>query len=431
MTEPLQTLRRELGVGHATLLGLGSILGTGIFVSIALAAEAAGVWTLPAILLAGLLALCNALSSAQLAAAHPVSGGTYEYGYRLISPSAGFAAGWLFLCAKSASAATAALGFASYLIAITVPSTASPELNIGIAIGVTIALTILVARGIRRSAQVNAIIVGLTIFALLIYVFSFLPDALTGSPPENIDDPSSKFPGLQTFLFTTGFLFVAYTGYGRIATLGEEVREPRKTIPKAILTTLAVSAALYGGVTFVGLRIGLPVGDLHSASLTLSAEGAGSPVVAKIVAVGAMTSMLGVLLNLILGLSRVILAMGRRTDLPPVFGSVSSTDRSPVAATFAVGIIIAAISLVGDVKTTWSFSAVTVLLYYATTNIAALRLAADDRLYHPIFPAIGLIGCLTLAFAVPPSIWVIAIAVLAVGFILRTICNRLHTPDDK
>ena len=108
----MKQLQRELGLAGATVTGLGSILGTGVFVSLAIAAGITGPSVILAIVLAAGLALCNALSSAQLAAAHPISGGTYEYGYKYLSPRLGFTAGWLFLCAKTASAATAALGFA-------------------------------------------------------------------------------------------------------------------------------------------------------------------------------------------------------------------------------------------------------------------------------------------------------------------------------
>jgi len=357
------------------------------------------------------------MSSAQLAAAHPVSGGTYEYGYRLVSPLAGFAAGWFFLCAKSASAATAAIGFASYLLAMLAPDAASRWLNVGIAMVATGSLTLLIACGLRRSAQVNAVIVVFTVLTLLVYIFGLMPTAVAGGASPT----AWEFPGIQSFLFTTGFMFVAYTGYGRIATLGEEVREPKTTIPKAILTTLAVSAGLYIAVTAVGLRVGLPTGDGNAASLTLSASAAGYPAVSKIVAVGAVTAMLGVLLNLILGLSRVVLAMGRRGDLPGVFANLDESGRGPIAATVLVGLVISSISLVGDVKLTWSFSAVTVLLYYATTNLAAIKLPPEDPLYHRAFPIAGLIGCLSLAFAVPWRVWSVAAGVFAVGLVLRTI----------
>ena len=166
-------MKRELGVFAATLLGLGSILGTGVFVSIGIAAGVAGPAVLLAIVLAGLVALCNALSSAQLAASHPVSGGTYEYGYEYLHPSLGFAAGWMFLCAKTASAATAALGFAGYLLHL-LGAPAGPWLR-GVGSAAAVVLTLVVLGGMRRSSATNTAVVPVTVLALGAFVVAGLP----------------------------------------------------------------------------------------------------------------------------------------------------------------------------------------------------------------------------------------------------------------
>ena len=166
----MDKLERQLGVGGAALLGLGSMVGTGVFVSIGLAAGVTGASVIVAIAIAAVVATCNALSSAQLAANHPVSGGTYEYGYRYLKPVIGFTAGWMFLVAKSASAATAALGFSSYVAA------AVPAISAGfvrpMALTLVVILTIITAAGIRRSAQVNLIIVAVTIATLVFLIVS-------------------------------------------------------------------------------------------------------------------------------------------------------------------------------------------------------------------------------------------------------------------
>jgi APA family basic amino acid/polyamine antiporter len=227
-------LRRDLGVTSATLLGLGSILGTGVFVSIGLVAGLATVWTPVVVLAAALVATCNALSSAQLAAAYPRSGGTYEYGYELLHPLAGFTAGWMFLAAKSASAATAALGFSSYILMTL--GIATPGAVVGVGALVVIALTVLVAGGLRRTSVVNTVIVSFTLLALGAFVAFGIPRALEGW--ANLGPSSS--PSLGSLLEATALMFVAYTGYGRVATLGEEVRDPKTTIPRAIITTLFV-----------------------------------------------------------------------------------------------------------------------------------------------------------------------------------------------
>lgn len=408
-------LQRVVGLGGATLLGLGSILGTGVFVSIGLAAGVAGPSVILAVVLAAVIATCNGMSSAQLAAAHPVSGGTYEYGYRFLNPWLGFAAGWMFLCAKSASAATAALGFAGYLLHAV--ERGDDATMVAVAVGSVVVLTGVVLGGMRRSNRTNAVIVSMTLAALAAFVVSGLPTAA-----DELGDRLTPFlggDGVQGLLHATALMFVAYTGYGRIATLGEEVHEPRRTIPRAIITTLAVSAALYVAVAVVVVGAGgLGSGTGESAApLELIARGLGHDGVAIAVAVGAITAMLGVLLNLLLGLSRVLLAMGRRDDMPAAVARIDGG--TPRVAVIVIGALIAGLVLIGDVKTTWSFSAFTVLVYYALTNLAALRLPPEHRLYPRAIAVGGLASCLFVAFWVEPAVWLSGLGVLAAGLAWR------------
>ena len=164
-------LRREVGAFGATMMGIGSMVGTGVFVSIGIAAGVAGPAVPLAIALAAIVATYNALSSAQLAASMPVSGGTYEYGYAYLTPWLGFTAGWMFLCAKTASAATAALGFAGYLLQMI----GQESLVVPVAVAAIVALTGIVMMGIRRSNRANIAIVSITLFALGFFVLAGLP----------------------------------------------------------------------------------------------------------------------------------------------------------------------------------------------------------------------------------------------------------------
>jgi APA family basic amino acid/polyamine antiporter len=416
-------LKRELGVLGATGMGLGSIVGTGVFVSIAIATGTAGAAVIPAIGLAALVALCNGLSSAQLAAVHPVSGGTYEYAYRFLAPVAGFLAGWTFLIAKSASAATAALGFSGYLLsAFGVENDAA---SVVVALAAVVGLTAVVLAGIRRSSTANVAVVAVTLAALAVFVVRAMPPAVTKAPEmlSPLFEPvADTRPAAVRFFAATALMFVAYTGYGRIATLGEEVREPHRTIPKAIGLTLAVVMLLYAAVGFAAVAgygpqaLAKTLGG-SSAPLEEAALGMGYPVIARIVAVGAITAMLGVLLNLILGLSRVLLAMGRRGDMPAVLGKLNEARTTPTAAVLAVGVIIALIALLGDVTLTWSFSAFTVLLYYALTNLAALRIPRPQRLFGRWISVAGLVACLGLAWFVEPRVWGLGLVLVAAGLL--------------
>ncbi|MBA2653775.1 MAG: amino acid permease [Gammaproteobacteria bacterium] len=421
-------LKRELGIFGATMMGLGSIVGTGVFVSIGVAAGAAGPSVLLAIVLAAIVATCNAFSSAQLAASHAVSGGTYEYGYRYLHPWLGFTAGWMFLCAKTASAATAALGFAGYLLHLLGLGSVS---IIPIAVTVAFIFTLLVLSGLKLSNWTNIVIVSVTLIALMAFVLFGLPDFLHHGA-ENLRPffPSPNKGSLGGFFYATALMFVAYTGYARIATLGEEVKNPSIFIPRAIIATLIVSSILYIAVGLiavgaVGVEQLAQVTQRRATPLEIAARGIGTPGLSTVVALGACTAMLGVLLNLILGLSRVVLAMGRKGDLPPLFGKVSEKGRAPAAPVVGVGIAIIGLSLTGNVETTWAFSAFTVLIYYSITNLAALRLPKKDRLYSPAFAIGGLIACLFLAFWVPAMIWGIGLGLIAMGLIWHYIASYL------
>jgi APA family basic amino acid/polyamine antiporter len=371
-----------------------------------------------AIALAAVVATFNGLSSAQLSANHPVSGGTYEYGYRYLTPSLGFTAGWMFLCAKTASAATAALGFAGYVLSALGASGWSYRVGLGFI--AVLVLTLVVAGGLRRSNWVNTVIVSATVLGLLAFVLFGLPSLVVSGFPSPLSVLPSTPTGWRGLAHATALMFVAYTGYGRIATLGEEIRDPRRSIPKAIVLALLTSMGLYLGVGVVA------IGTVGADGLTRATSAAGAPLqvvasrftvpgVAWIVALGAVTAMLGVLLNLLLGLSRVLLAMARRGDAPRGLSKLDGQDPSPRRAVLATGALIGLLVLTGNVRITWSFSAFTVLVYYALTNLAATRLPVEDRLYPAWTAWAGLAACLGLAFWVEPSVWASGLALLLVG----------------
>jgi APA family basic amino acid/polyamine antiporter len=353
--------------------------------------------------MAALVATCNGLNSAQLAANHPVSGGTYEYGYHYLNPTLGFAAGWMFLCAKSASAAAAALGFAGYLLNVIAGDS---NWLILVAVATVCVITLVVLSGIRLSNRVSIAIGSVTLLSLVAFMVAGVPDV-------SVSRLSMQFEP-ASLLHASALMFVAFTGYGRIATLGEEVMEPQTTIPKAIIITLAVSMLIYICVATVA------VGAAGAEQVQEATVSDAAPLVAVsrrfpfnvhwLVAIGAMTAMLGVLLNLVLGLSRVLLAMGRRGDMPQV------TTKLTVSV-LAIGGIIAALAANGSVKTTWTFSAFTVLIYYAITNLAALRLSQTERLYGNAWGWVGLVACLSLAFAIEWQVWTVGLGILGIGLI--------------
>ena len=336
----------------------------------------------------------------------------------------------MFLCAKAASAATAALGFAGYLLHTFGWSAGR---LVPTAIATTLALTAIVLSGMRRSNVTNIAIVSVTLAALLVFVVAGIPSVLdvgAANLSPFFGSGTSEYGPLHGLLYAAAIMFVAYTGYGRIATLGEEVREPRRTIPRAIVLTLIVSAALYIAVG------GVAIGAVGSTELAQATQGDAAPleVVARsftmpgvhwVVAVGAMTAMLGVLLNLILGLSRVVLAMGRRRDMPAAVARLNASRTTPYVAVTVVGLAVAGLAASGSVTTTWTFSAFTVLIYYAITNMAALQLGESDRLYPRVFAWFGLGACLFLAFWVEWRIWAVGLGCIAFGLGWHGVSRRL------
>ncbi len=410
-------LLRQIGVAGAALLGLGSILGTGVYFGILDVAHISGASILWCVAAAGLLATCNALSSAQLAAVHPVSGGTYEYGYRLLSPRTGFAAGWMFLCAKSASAATAALAIARYL---TDTLEFDRALHIPLAFTVLVLMVLVVISGLRRSARLNAVLVVLTISGLA----AFCAAAFQLRPPDAtalLRPPSSD--RLPAFLQASALMFVAYTGYGRVATLGEEIINPARNIPKAIIATLVVSLLVYGTVATAVFAATTGSTDSAAASLAMLAEPTSSRAVVCFITFGAVAAMLGVLLNLILGLSRVVLAMARRKDLPAAFSQLTSRSSQPVPAILLIGVVIGSLLLIGSPGKTWSLSAFTVLIYYGLTNLAALRLPPGERRYPRWIACLGLSGCLLLACSVDRQSLVLGSGILLLGLLWQALTS--------
>lgn len=418
-------LMRVLHTPGAVLLGFGAIIGTGVYVSIGIAAGVAGAMVLPALAVAALIALCNGLSSAQLAATHPVSGGTYEYGYHYLNSWLGFSAGWLFLIAKSASAATAALGFAGYFRSLL---NIEAFWQIPLALGLTLAITLVVLAGMRNSSRVNAALVLVSLVALLLFVAAAGPVAWAHRDALVVELWPTTGNEATALLHAAALMFVAFTGYGRVATLGEEVINPRHAIPRAIIWTVLLTFALYIIIAAAAIGStdahGLGAAAREGLPLSWAAEQLDKPRIAMAVAIGALFAMAGVLLNLVLGLSRVLLAMARRRDMPTRLATLNETSTSAPAAVIVVGTIIALITLTGEIKAAWSFSAFTVLLYYAITNLAALRIQPSDRFVPRAISLAGLVGCLALAWFVETYIWITGLLIVLLGLVWHGVAQK-------
>jgi basic amino acid/polyamine antiporter, APA family len=408
-------LARRLGVGDAVVIGLGSMLGAGVFVVFAPAVGlAGGAGLLVALAIAGLVAFCNATSSARLAARYPESGGAYVYGHERLGDTAGFVAGWAFVVGKTASCAAMALTIGTYLW----PSGARY-----VAVAAVAALTAVNLRGVEKTALVTRVLVALTLLVLgTVAVVGLAAGRLSFD-----HSGQSAGTGVHGVLAAAGLLFFAFAGYARVATLGEEVREPARTIPRAIPMALGLVLVIYLVLAVVCLGVLGPAGLAAStAPLADVVRAAGAPGLAWVVRVGAAVSVTGVLLALLAGVGRTMLAMARRRDVPGVLAAVHPRYRVPHRAEVAVGVAVLALAALGDVVTAIGFSSCTVLVYYAIANASALTLGRGRGW---VIAAIGLLGCLTLALTLPTRSVVTGFAVLAAGLIARLLLH--HRPSSR
>jgi basic amino acid/polyamine antiporter, APA family len=388
MAEPSR-LARKLGFTDAVVIGLGSMIGAGVFAAIAPAARAAGAGLLLGLLIAVFVAYCNATSSAELAAVYPESGGSYVYGQKRLGHFWGFLAGWGFVIGKLASCAAMALTFAGYAA----PSFARP-----LAVAAVVALTAANYFGVKKTALLTRVIVVLVFVSLAVVVTAIL----FGGEIE----PARLWPltaaGPYGILQSAGLLFFAFAGYARLATLGEEVIDPARTIPRAIPVALGITLLVYAAVAVSALlAVDAAVLARSAAPLAAAVEAGRLAALSPAVRIGATVASLGVLLSLIVGVSRTVFAMAANRDLPGFFAAVHPRYRVPHRAEIGVGILVATIAALADVRSAIGFSSFAVLTYYAVANASAFTLEAAQRRWPRWLAVAGLLGCMVLAFSLP------------------------------
>ncbi|MFF0205551.1 APC family permease [Streptomyces sp. NPDC005017] len=412
MTHPSGSagLRRTLGVGDAVVIGLGSMIGAGVFAALAPAARAAGSGLLIGLALAAVVACCNALASARLAALYPASGGTYVYGRERLGPFWGYLAGWSFVVGKTASCAAMALTVGAYVW---------PGQAHAVAVAAVVALTAVNYGGLQKSALLTRAIVAvvLAVLALVVVVCLSSGDATA----DRLDTGVSG--GLDGTLQAAGLLFFAFAGYARIATLGEEIRDPARTIPRAIMLALGIALTVYACVAVAVLAVLGPdrLGQA-GAPLADAVRAAGMPELVPVVRVGAAVAALGSLLALILGVSRTTVAMARDGHLPRQLAAVHPRFQVPHHAELAVGAVVAVLAATADLRGAIGFSSFGVLTYYAVANASAWTLDPAPR--ARALPVLGLLGCAVLAFSLPGSSVLLGAGVLAAGAVVYGVRAR-------
>ena len=440
-------LSRRLGLRDAVVIGLASMIGAGAFVSLGAAQDLAGSLAPAAVLVAAVVALCNATSTAQLAAQHPAAGGTYHYGRERLGPWWGFLAGWCFVIGKTASCAAMALVVAAYLV---------PEpFQRPVAALLVVVLTAVNLVGITRTAVLARVLVTVALAALVLTGVRLLAGIVAGGPTGGAGDGAGagtwEVPGplsgqaaglwdggiaavagageggalgiVLAVAQAAALMFFAFAGYARVATLGEEVVAPRRTIPRAILLALAAVGALYLVLSVILVLVGPAPGEQGwgPAPFRAALDGVGAGGVwAVVVTIGAVAAASGALLALVAGISRTVLAMARERDLPPVLAHVSPRFSVPQRAEAAAGIaVVLLVLLASDVLVAIAASSFGVLLYYAVANLAALTQTGQWRLFPKAMQWIGLAGCVLLVAALPGRTIVAGLVLVAVGLAYR------------
>jgi basic amino acid/polyamine antiporter, APA family len=413
-------LARRLGTGDAVVIGLGAMIGAGVFSAFGPAARAAGTGLLVGLVIAAVIAYCNATASAQLAAAYPTSGGTYIYGRERLGQWWGFAAGWGFVAGKTASCAAMALTFAGY--AVPGPWWAQRA----VAVAAVVGLAALNYRGVTKTAWLTRGLVATSLTALAVVVVGIAVGGQANS--ANLDGwPAGGWSagGAYRTLQSAGLLFFAFAGYARIATMGEEVRDPRRTIPRAVPVALFIAVAVY---LMVGVAALLAAGPHQLATavapLTTAVHAAGAGVLAPVVRVGAALAALGALLALLAGIGRTSLAMARHRDLPGWLAAVHPRYRVPHHAEIALAVAVVCLVATVDLRGAIGFSSFGVLIYYAIANAAAFTQPASERRWPRWLNLLGVTGCLTLVASLPWPAVLAGLVMFAAGLAGRGIVLR-------
>jgi APA family basic amino acid/polyamine antiporter len=416
MTVEPSRLARRLGMFDAVTIGLGAMIGAGVFAAVGPAAAAAGSGLLIGLGIAAVVAYCNATSSAALAAVYPTSGGTYVYGRERLGAFWGYLAGWGFVVGKTASCAAMALTFGAY---------AAPEWRRPLAVAAVAGLTAVNYRGVQKTAWLTRVLLAVVLGALATVGIG----ALAGgqASPDNLGSVT-EVGGWRGILQSAGLLFFAFAGYARLATLGEEVVDPARTIPRAIPLALGLTLVVYATVTVSALlAVGPQVLAASTAPLDAVVRAGSLDGLAPVVRVGGTVAALGVLLSLIVGVSRTAFAMAANGELPRWLDAVHRRHRVPHHAELAVGIVVSVVVLVADLRGAIGFSSFAVLTYYAIANASAWTLPAEHRRWPRWLAAVGLAGCVVLAFTLPTTSVVGGTVVLVAGALVWLVRRRLVT----
>lgn len=406
----IMELKRTLNLFDAISIGIGAIVGAGIFVVVGIAIGYAGPAIVISIIIAAIVASFTAFSFAELGSAIPKQGGVYAFAYEIASPSAGFVVGYLWLFAQTVAGAAISLGFAGYFVAV------FPFLSLkAVAVSIVLALTALNLVGIKQSAMVNNALVLTKIAIICLFI-------VIGIPRISLANYSQFAPnGFFGVLQGAGFIFFAFLGFGRIAMLGEEVRNPNRTLPLSILLSFATSAVIYvlTGLTATGLQDYRLLAQSNS-PIADAAGTIGAPALVGIVSFGALVATVSVLLTTLIGLSRVSFAMARNGQIPKAIAKIHPRFGTPYVAILIMGTLMAILALAFDLRQTSAITSFSILSTHVVLNYCAIKLrkkipdiGAFKAPLYPLIPSLGVVSCLILLLFLPVESWLVSSGVLA------------------
>ncbi|MCW4045425.1 MAG: amino acid permease [Candidatus Bathyarchaeota archaeon] len=420
-------LKRDLTLLDATSIGIGAIIGAGIFAVIGIAVGYAGPAVVISMIIAGIAASFTAFSFAELGSAIPKEGGAYQFAYELISPSVGFVIGCLWLFAQIVAGAAISISFASYFVAIfpILPSKI-------VAVITALTLTGLNLIGIKQSTTVNNILVAVKIAILCLFV-AF---GVFHINPQNFADFNPN--GAAGILQGASFIFFAYLGYGRIAALGEEVKNPEKNLPRAILISLIVAIAVYvlTGFAATGMQ-DYRILAQSAAPIADAIKPTGNFTMLTLVSAGALIATISVLLTSLIGLSRVAFAMARNGQFPKSIAKVSAKFGTPYLSVLTMGLLLTVLAFALELKETVAITSFALLATHLVVNLCAIKLrksSCTTKFRTPCYPAnamLGSISCLILMFSLPAESWIVGAVVVAISAALYLLNTKKQGKSER
>ena len=379
----MDKFKRTLTLKNSILLGLSSMIGAGLFFNISPTSKIASYSSILGLLIAGTVAYANASSSAQLARIYPQTGGTYLYAKNVLGNFPSLIAGYAFIIGKLISCVAVSLTFGNYLY---------PENPKIIALLFIFSVTLINYFGISKTVDIAKWFTYTIILIIIFYLIS-----LTSSENFSMNIPITEGLSLKNLILSASIWFFAFTGYSRLATFGEEVSNPEEIIPKAILTGLGITLFIYVSTSYATLGIVSPsIIENSSTPLKVAFDLSRFSEFSYLIVIASTIATGSVLLALLPGISRVLVAMSRDKKIPDYFKTIHPKQNSAYISDIFGGLLVAAGVLTFDLLPAVKLSAIFILIYYSITNLCVIRLEKSERIFSVMISIYGLVFCGTL-----------------------------------